>query len=426
MIRKLIYRIALLGMIAALFSVAVPASAQEAWKAYLFNSNTAQIVQVGPEGEQAAYSLGVNPDAGEYLSGFDLSITADGARAAFCFVSNVPSADGSTLTTQATYVLRDIVAQQDIVRLNMGSPLTCLTGKNAFSPDESRLALAKVNSFPGDANADPNTPFWSLQIIDPLTGVAFAELNQRSLQLVAEDIDPMLANNPMIPLVITTGDNGLIFTAGMFASEGRLGTAFRWDFNANTLTPVEPWGKYGLSYQGAMGEFAYADFDPALPVGEPGGPMANNNLVRVRAADGADTTVFVGGADWVVTNTVFVNEGRDLAISLLESFVPNNDPQSTQKIRWVLLKRDGSLVDLYTDPDYSALVPVSAGYLLLAQDFPRDQSATFPSYTLTVAEGTEQRLIWQSPAVEGWQNWEIAWATPVSAQADLPAFTPVK
>lgn len=422
---KLIYRTALLVMITVLFTAILPASAQEQWTAYLFNSNTAQLVQVGPEGEQAAYSLGVNPDAGEYLGGFDLAITPDGARAAFCFVTSVPSADGN-LTNQATYVLRDIVAQKDIARLDMGKPLSCRTGVAAFNPDASRVALAKVNSFPGDPNVDPDLPLWSLQIIDAVTGAVLSELNQRSPQLVAEGIDPMMVNSPILPLVVNVDDAGLIFTAAMFASEGRLNTAFRWDFAANTVTLAEPWGKYGLSRQGATGEFAYADFDPALPVGEPGGPMANNNLVRVRAADSTDTTVFVGGSDWVVTNTIFVNEGRDLAISLLESFAPTNDPQYTQKIRWALLRRDGSLTDLLVTPDYSAVVPVGSSYLLLEIQVDRSQPNTFPSYMLTVAEGTEQRLIWQSPAASAFQNWEIAWATPVSAQADLPAFTPVK
>ncbi|MEZ4669245.1 MAG: hypothetical protein R3E39_15170 [Anaerolineae bacterium] len=414
-----------LVVIGGLLGTVLPNYAQADWAAYLYTSNNSQLVQVGPDGERAKYSLGVNIEAGEWVNGFDLAVTPDGARVAFCFVTNTTSADGTSLKTQATYVLRDIAAEQDIVRLDMGSPLSCLTGETAFNPAGTSLTLAKVNSYPGDPNTDPNTPYWSLQIIDPLTGDVQAELNQHSPQLAAIGIDPFLTTNPIIPLVLSFDDSGVIFTVAPFASEGRLDAAYRWDFTSGAVIPATPWDKYGLSRQTASGEFVYADLDPALPVGEPGGPMANNNVVRVQDTTGAPRTVFIGGSDWIVVNTAFVNQGRDLAINLLQSFVPSNDPQATQQLRWILLRRDGTQVELYADPDYAELAAVDNGYILLMQDFQRDQPNTYPSYNLIYGDGNEQRVIWELPPIISYQNWEIVWGTPTTMQADLPPFTAV-
>lgn len=398
-------------LIAALSAAVLPASAQSDWTAYLFNATNGQLVQVGPGGEQASYALGNNPDAGQYLSSFNITITPDGKYAAYCLT--VP---------QATYILRDIVAEQDVVRADMGSPLSCSAGPHSLSPDGSQIAIARVNAYRGDPNADPNQPFWSINVIETMTGNPLYELNNRSTLVADPSFDTTFTSDTILPLIVEMDSSGLVFQAARYASEGRMDAAFRWDFASDQYTPVEVWGEYGLSQQTATGEFAYVQLDPALPVGDPGGPISAANIVRLMDKNGSVSTIFVGGADWLPLNTVFVNDGRDLAIMLLESFKFSDDPNVVQRNHWVLLNRDGSSSDIFLDDDYATVMPVTGGYLLLAQDFQRDQPNTFPTFSLTHASNG---VIWQSPPADTWQSWELLWASPAPQQTELPPFTAV-
>ncbi len=422
MIHKTLRLFAVIILIVALCAAVFPASAQSGWTAYLFNTSNGQIVQVGPGGEQASYALGNNPEGGEYLSSFNITITPDGKYAAYCLIVYPPQTDTNPPKPQASYILRDIAAEQDVVRVDMGSPISCSAGPHNLSPDGSLIAIGKVNSFPGDPNADPNLPLWSINVLETMTGKAQYELNNRSPLVADSSFDTTFTSNPILPLIVEVDDTGLAFQAARYASEGRLDTAFRWDFTGDQYAPVDVWGKYGLSQQTATDEFAYTELDSALPAGDPGGPIPTSNVVRLLDQARTVSTVFVGGADWLPLNTVFVNDGRDLAIMLLESFKFSEDPNIVQRNRWLLLNRDGSSSDIFLDDNYATVMAVTGGYLLFVQDFQRDQPNNFPTFSLTDASGS---AIWQSPPADSWQNWELLWVSPAPQQSELPPFTPV-
>jgi hypothetical protein len=174
LLKRCLFALALLTLLVS----TAPAFAQDTnWFAWLYNGGTREMVRVNPDGSQAAYSLGL--DSNTYIGSYDMAFTNDGSRVAFCTVTyseNTPQ--GTT-----TLYLRDIVGQTNQLQIDLGPSIGCRTGRNAFNPEGTQLAVGMIRYFPMDETIpdapqmDTSGPAWELRVYDVASGNLVQEIN---------------------------------------------------------------------------------------------------------------------------------------------------------------------------------------------------------------------------------------------------------
>lgn len=400
--------------------LALTVSAQgESWRAYILVGQEGRLLAVGPNGQEAAYSLDLPP--GSFVNAAQMRFTNDGTRAAYCLLNQPPRPDNATTYT---LVVRDIINETNIVQRDLGAIAGCTV--SAFDGASNRVAAGIVTAFPQENVAVEPGGLWSLQLIDATSGTPVSTLNDASpgvptgADLLPDfpDVVPIMAEVKLI-----AGDI-VVFTAIPWVGRGGAFAlpAYAWNVTTGDIGPAAPeWGEFGTDYLPTTGELAYAAADPDRPAGVAGGPMPMNNVVRVLDASGNTTTVF-HDPTWLVTQVTFVNGGRQLAIQLIDSFNPQSQNPS-QDYRVVLLNRDGTRVDALRYPNYLWLEDVPGGFVTLWSEVATAANPAPPTY-IDYFEGSGGGVrVWTfAPQEEQPVFWEMAWATPDTPVADLPPF----
>jgi hypothetical protein len=194
--------------------------------------------------------------------------------------------------------------------------------------------------------------------------------------------------------------------------------AYRWNIDSGMLS-IEPNGPanfFGADELHSTDEVAWTDSDPNRPAAEPAGPVGFSNVVRYVESLGADARVIYHNPDWTLLNVRFIDSGRSLAVLLYPAFDPNQDI-GEQTTKWVEIGRGGVASDLQTDLQYSDIANAPDGYVFLELTYPDDNFET-PQFSLTYHTDSETPTLWNASGA----FWEIAWATPVEAPADLTPF----
>ncbi|MBI5668171.1 MAG: hypothetical protein HZC41_09205 [Chloroflexi bacterium] len=397
-----------LALVIGLVLLAVfPAFGQAAaWSVYLYNGMTKELLRVNEDGSTESFNLGLAEN--EYIGSFDMAFSSDGGRVAFC----IPVFDGQSNQGRATLVVRDITAETDIVRQDLGEAIGCRVGREGYNDDASRLAVSLANPFPPDTGK----PLWRILLLDAATGTTVDELNP-TYPALAEY--PLLTQGPVLPFVQRFTADDLIFAEVPYGiGGGAEWQAYRWSFDSGAVEPVEGWGNIGLAWLPTTGEIAYVAADDALPAAQPVGPFPPFNVVRLHDADGGPRTIYHNG-DESPAGTVFINDGRELAILLMEGYDAAQPDQATLQ-RWVALNRDGSRRDLTENSIYVQLMGAPGGYVTLTQQL-NDQTMGTQQFTLGYGAEGNTRELWTSPQGTD-QSWELAWVTPGTPAADLPPF----
>jgi hypothetical protein len=407
---------ALLCLMIVLLAV-VPVLGQDtAWSAYVYNGR--DLVRVFSDGRQETYNLGLPENT--FMGSREMSFSADGSRVAYCAVTYDQTVTDPALQTSAVLVLRDIAAQTNLLEIDMGHPVACRTGQEAFKPDESLLAVALINYIPGSPGVDESLPSRQLLMIDSATGDVVYELDDQSEYEVLGVTFP----GPTLSLVKYVGTDYVIYAPVPYFTEGYPDTAYRWHLDTGTIEPEtgEQWEQFLEDTLDATGEKVWITTDPNLPSVQPIGPSLPLNVVRVADSAGQVSTILHVG-DQTPGEVHFINNGQQIAVMLMPVF-DETQPDTPIEYRWIALDRAGTVTDLVTDLNYSNLDGAPDGYVRIINDLSDVNNSTF-SLEYTSNGQTTQLWTTTGPRSDPYGAWELAWVTPMPAAEGLPPFTPI-
>lgn len=386
------------------------------WYTLLYNTSHGEILRVNADGSTETYDLGL-PE-GVYVSGFDLALAPDGKTLAFCATTKV---DPNTSEQQYGLFVRDLVAGQNLLMLDLGSAIGCRTGKYAFSPDGTQVAVSIIPSFPDPSRQTINAE-WRLAVIDLASGTIVYELTHESPAVTT--IGLAQVQGILMPDVRGYTTGGLYFAMLHWFTEGLdENPAYAWNFSDQSLVEAPMYGYLTrANQQTANGEeVVYLTYDADQPAAEPGGPMPYRNVVRYAVAGNEFATIYQDSAN-VLLDAEFINDGNALAIMLLPGFDPNLPMETGQPTSWITLARDGSIAEIVPPgAGYRVLSAAPGGYLLLSQAINAD--FTQQTFTLDYTSNGQTRTMWtvSEPMEAG--VWELFWTSPVDiSQANFAAF----
>jgi hypothetical protein len=383
------------------------AQSEAPYAVYLFNHHNRQYVQVGLDANTASFELGRNEDM-TLLSG--VAVSDDGRLAAYCFYH--PSELGEA-GTPITVMLRDVAAGETVAEVALGLSDGCHLERASLSPDGQLVSVGLVNP----STVDTESPAWRLVVLDAGTGEIAFELNA-DVELARSTAGLGLEMNTM-PVVRYFGEDSLIFAQYPWFTEGPPEVkAFRWNWTAGTLEPVAHWGKLVTAYLPATGELAFLDVDDTLPFAIPAGPFPAFNVVRVMDADGEVRTVYHNG-EFTVSDVLFINNGREVAMSLLPATdLPLDHPENPGNA-WVAVNRAGEVRTLLAGlRTYVQLAPAPDGFVMLGSE---QQAGSSPVYHLTYLADGESVALWQGDT----GFWSLGWTPPITPATDLAPFSPI-
>jgi hypothetical protein len=400
----------LAALVASLWSMIVPAQAQDAGAAFLYNGITRQLLRVDlASGAQTRIDLGL--DENVFISGRDIAFSADGRRAVLCYTRTQPeAAQGET-----HLVVFDLTTQARTLDLPLGRHLSCRVTAAGLRDDTAQVAVSIVSYFPGSQDMDTSGPIWRLLVVDTISGAISAALNADDPAVQAAG---MLPDSALLPDVRFFAGNQIIFAEVPWAVGGAPEwRAFSWllDSGIVSLDTSGRWGKSGLAYLPRTGEQVWIDLDPNLPALETGGPMTPFNVVRLVDASGIERTLY-SSAEWVLADARWINGGQQLAILQVSAF--DEDHPDQQDSRWLALGRDGSQTELAAGAIFSQAAAAPGGMALFEMSFNADFSQQY--FNLSYVDGRGQRVPLWSDQEPGW---ELAGATPGPLADNLPPFT---
>ena len=398
-------RMIMLAVMALLaLSLALPASAQPSnWSLYLLNSGTQQLLRLYLNGSQQSYDLGLAP--GSSIGQHMIDFTADGNRAAYCAIVNTP--DGA----QAFLTIKDLTnpAAQPF-NVAYGVAQGCYVN---FSDDASQIALGLVHYYASDPNADPSIPAWQLLVLDAGSGALLHEMDASKSGSI---FDP---TRTIMPEVRYFANNQIVFAGLTWGADGSpTSPAYFWQLGNDTIQAIDRWWHNGLDSLAHTGELVWTELDANTPAAQPGGPMPQANTVKLADKSGQERVIYAI-PDWVLMETKFIDNGRQLAISELQAFDPNSTP-GNQATRWIALDRSGNASELATTLGFSQVAAAPDGYVILTAS---DNSAA-PVLTLEYHTGRETTPLWQQQESSG-SSWSLLWAAPTATADGLQAFPTV-
>jgi hypothetical protein len=403
-----------LMMLALCAVLVMPAMAQDAWAVYLFNGNTGELVRVNPDGTQAVSGLGL--EQGAFVGSSDMSFSKDGNRLAFCAVTYPQTSDNTApIQPTAKFYLRDIAAQNYLLSLDFGIAIGCRTGQFAFNEDETQVAVGRINYYPGDPAADTTKPVWQITVLDIAGGITTKELNSTSPSVSTYET---LSKGGILPYIQYFANNQIIFAEVPYGiGGGAEWNAYIWDLTTDAVTQTERWGNFSMDVLQETGEIVWTAKDEARPAGSPGGPVPDNNIVKIADKTGEERVIF-HSPDWVLLDAKFINGGQQVAIQMLSSFNPDV-PDQPQTIKWIALDRAGLVSDLVSSNGNPTVAAAPGGYITLDQQLV-DTANGQSQFTLTANTNGTSTPLWTSAV--GFDYWELAWVTPAVAAPNLAPF----
>jgi len=398
----------------ALFILAlslVPAAAQDSPPLItLYDGNNRQLVQIAADGSQTIRSLGLPDDV--HIGAGLMAFTPDASRVAFCYTryATTPAAN------QTRLIIRDLVAQSNLVEHDLGSTLSCQTSRASFNDDYTRLAYGILNYTQGMPGADTSRPAWQLHIIDTTTGAALATLDQSAEVTLGSGFP-----SDILPLVRAFTGSTVIFNAVPFGTDATIDVpVFAWDSLTGAVTPLAAphFSSIAAASFAPTGEVAYQAEDLALPSAEPFGPTPRWNVILHQTASTAESRRIYHNPAELILDVAFIDDGARLGLVLMPQIDWDN-PQPPP-LRWVALDRAGNLTNLGGGASvYADIFSLPAGYGILSVTATNPQGTEYAS-TLTVAQpGSQPITLWSSPTA----GWEVAHAAPATQPApDLAPF----
>lgn len=395
--RKPMILLAALALLA--LTIAAPAAAQQSnWSLVLLDTVSGGLLRVSLDGTQTPIDLSKPADA--YVGQKSIDFTDDGSHVAYCTVTD--SADGAFVTLYA----KAVNDAAPLFSIELGKSDGCWI---TYSRDGSQIAAGVVRHYPGDPSADPNIPTWQLLVFDAASGQQLYEVNP------VKNSASFDAGRALMPEVRYFAGDLIVFAGIPWGTEGfPISPAYLWQTSSGALQPVDRWWRGGWDTLAFTGELTWVELDPNLPAAEPGGPVSQGNVVKLADDGGNEVTVYAD-PDWIILDTKFIDNGRQLAIQELQAFDPNST--AGQAIRWIALDRTGQVTQLASSVGYSQVAAAPDGYAILQAS----DSGASPTMTLEYQSGRETTTLWQQQTGGG-ANWMILWAQPVPPVRGLTPF----
>jgi hypothetical protein len=412
-------RLSVLVLLVTLCAALLPSHPVQAggdWYAYVYNSETFELVRVHLSGQQDTVDLGI--PAG--YRPMQLAFSAYGEKVAYCAISD---SDMQNNLQRQHLIVRSIMfdgtAEVDTTLwdFDLGYVAGCVA---TFSDDANQLAISIVNYYMGDPAADMTQPSWKLSVYDLATGTVAAEIDANTNPNLVTD--PMFAGGAVMPEVRSFISGLLIFGYVPWGIGGAIEVpAFAWTLSDNSIAPVDVWGKMGVRSYPGVPEMVYAEWDQNLPAGEAYGPMPTNNVVRVVGQDGTLNTIFYDPT-WLIVDMQYINDGQQLAIMLTAQDTTSADMVVNN--RWIALDRTGQTTDLVQTTDWVTLRDAPVGYVLFTPTLTDPNDFASRIFTFAYYSGGVETPLWTSP-LPG-QYWDLVWAMQLPAAEPPAAFTPIQ
>ncbi|MCC6615836.1 MAG: hypothetical protein IT320_20365 [Anaerolineae bacterium] len=387
------------------------AQAQADWSVYLYNSANPELVRVYADGTQVTYDLGL-PE-GVFLNPFDMAFTRDGERLAYCMQGASTDPNSGQPTSQV--VIRDLANAVNLHVIDFGPVIGCRL--STFSADDTQLVVGTINYFPGAPGAPEDLAVWQLFVVDVASGQPVDLVNSKSNPLF--EAEPV-TRGAFLPDARYFDNNQIVFSLLPYGTEGLAEyPSYLWQLADGSVSLIDYWGKSSVNAL-STGELIWVDYDESLPAGQPGGPMATFNVVKLADKSGQARTIYTS-TDWIPFRAMFINDGRDILIQLLQPFDPDNPP-TTQATRFVALDRSGAVRELDGFIALAEPAPVPGGYVMLWSE---DTGGTAPPpIHLTDYSASEPNEIWSIISDNYGVSWSIVWSTPmmVDLGSDFQAF----
>jgi hypothetical protein len=385
-----------------------------------------QLHQVNADGSQVTHTF--PPDIQNGLGSQTSAFSPDESRLALCAAPPPPaSTDPNAAPVAPSYslTLYDLAAQSSALEVPLGEIVACTVTPDAFSQDGSRVAVGVITQWP----AGPETPqpesTWQLIVVDTTSGETVATLDAFNSALSALGVDTSL--QLVMPFTRHVEGNLVYFALVNWFTEALPSyDAFVWNTADNTVEEAPLWGNIfgGDQIMTADGlEFSYTMLDENQPAANPGGPMAEANVVVVQR-EGGEPQVIYTNTEEVITGVRYINDGNALAIGLLAAFDPSGEGEmpGQQPVRYIMLTRDGTVTELVAPiVGQIQIQPIPGGYVNFTSVY--DMEANIQNVTLeaVTAEGSTSLL----PDEGG-----VQWSAPIYATSpdlsgvSLPEFTP--
>lgn len=372
-----------------------PVTAQDdgGWSLYMLDADQRQLIAVDQRGNATPRPLPVGDNT--FVGPGDLAISPAGDRVAFtAFTYNTDGTATQTLTVQdlttdALLFARDFADIEDF-------------RASAFDPAGERVVLGVVNQlFVGQADAGDG-PLWSLLVLDAQSGDTLARLDSNAAAV--EALPDRLPDIAYMPLAVDFSGDTLAITQVPWIGAGIDETfGFEWDISAGdeAVTDAPRFASSILTRNTATGEIAQIVLDTEAPTAAANMPMLPFNAVEI-VRDGARRVVF-RSAESIVLDVRFIANGERLAIQLLQG------DRSSQRTKWVVLDRDGTIRDLTTFAEnvFTEIRPAPNGFVTLTTTYPPGFTDP-PEVLLTYGGDGQPVTLWEGSG----DYYSIVWTAP--------------
>lgn len=393
-------------------------SAQESiWSVYLYNNSDKTLLRINANGTQSTIPLNLSSDI--YISTWEMAFSPDGNTLAFCTSDWTQATEAGV---PSAFTIMDLTSGSTLHQIELGNTQGCRAA--GFSADGSLVSLSRFNYYLGQAGMDTSLPAWESQLFNVTTGEVVSQFSSNSPELLV--MDELLREFPIMPEIRDFTDTSLVFLAVPWGIGGIPEVdAYRWNFGTDgNFSRDSYWGAYSADSLPETGEMVWLEYDANLPAGNPGGPIASFNVVKYLAPDGTESVIYTN-TEWVIVNSMFVNDGQQVALMLLESFDPEaNEELTIQNTQWILLNRDGTTTDLGTYGTFTELTPAPTGLLMLETKYTQEDFQPPILFTLQYYVAGGFIDLWTQQTDDEGASWQIAYVTPFTTPVDLPPFTP--
>lgn len=385
-----------------------PTAAQDNWFVYVFDSDTKTLVRVNSDGSEQSFVIGDLPADG-YLSAYDIRISPDGRRAAYCVSTYNPE----TLFSTSTLYVRDIDAEANLFTYDIGGNIGCYVGDEGFNEDGSQVAVGVVYYYVGDPAAPSGQVPWELLVFDVASGQLVHQLDG-SLSSIAANLE--FTDTAIMPIVRYFRNGQVIFIEAPWGTGGMPVYNALWgNLGQDNFQPLPRWGETFLTSL-STGELVWSSFDPNLPFSDPGGPIPSNNVVMLADKSGEQRMIYARG-DAIIGDVEFINNGQQLAISFYAPFNEANPNEATFTSQWYALDRNGVVREIATHTDlYMDIEPAPNGYITYSTFYSPDYTSA--DHAVTFIQGDQIFVLWEGSG----QGWGLVWAPEVPFAGDLTPF----
>jgi hypothetical protein len=372
-----------------------PAHAGGSWSAWIYNSDTGEMVLTFPDGAAPMERMFPLPP-GTSTPPSNIVISPDGSLMAACLYD-----DGGNPSVR----VYDLYAETYTAAfIPTGTIMDCALGRYSFSSDSSMLAFGILYHYTDPSDTRPD---WELIVMQANGSAIVSRLASNSPAVTALSGD--FAGQ--MPVAQSFAPGVVAFDLVPWGTEGsREYTSLVWEIESGAVLMDGPYGKNSLDLLDPSGEAIWVEENDAYPKGTLEGPGFLFNVVMYSSGMGEPYPIFNDGPS-VLFGSTFIDSGRQIAI---QSY-------STPDTLWWALDRNGAVTPLPIPGTVYDVWGTLDGYVYL------DQSGSAPQVNYDRFAGgptPEQYTSWTGTA-GGAGYWRIVWVNRLVSDAGVMPFAPL-